>query len=44
MRVFGLVSLILFALTSCGTLEKKIDKIWWDPVKGVFRITYGISK
>jgi len=44
MRVFGLVSLILFALTSCGQLEKKIDKFYWDPIKGVFRVTYGITK
>ena len=33
MRVFGLVSLILFALTSCSQLEKKIDKYYWDPIK-----------
>ena len=44
MRVFGLVSLILFALTSCGQLEKKIDKYYWDPIKGVLRITDGITK
>ena len=31
-------------LTNCSQVEKKIDKTWWDPVKGMFRVTYGIAK
>ena len=31
-------------LEKLAQLEKKIDKYYWDPIKGVFRITYGIVK
>ena len=30
--------------TSCSKTEKAFDKFYWDPVKGMFRITYGIVK
>jgi len=44
MKRFGLGIILLLFLMSCSQLEKKIDKWYWDPVKGVFRVTYGIVK
>ena len=43
MKKYGLGIILLLLLMSCSQ-QKKIDKFWWDPVKGVFRITYGITK
>ncbi len=31
-------------LTHCSAIEKKVDKYYWDPVKGMFRITFGQIK
>jgi len=31
-------------LTHCSAIEKKVDKWYWDPVKGMFRITFGQIK
>tara|TARA_R100000654_G_scaffold12556_1_gene27311 strand:+ start:87 stop:218 length:132 start_codon:yes stop_codon:yes gene_type:complete len=31
-------------LTNCSAMEKKVDKWYWDPVKGMFRITFGKIK
>ena len=36
--------IVVLTLTSCSKTEKTFDKLYWDPVKGLFRITYGIVK
>jgi DMSO/TMAO reductase YedYZ heme-binding membrane subunit len=44
MKRFGLGIILLLWLTSCSQVERKIDKFYWDPIKGLFRITYGAVK
>ena len=36
--------IVVLTLTSCSKTERAFDKFYWDPVKGMFRITYGIVK
>ena len=36
--------IVVLTLTNCSKVDRKIDKLYWDPVKGMFRITYGIVK
>ena len=36
--------IVVLTLTSCSKVDRKFDKLYWDPVKGMFRITYGIVK
>ena len=36
--------IVVLTLTNCSKTEKAFDKFYWDPVKGMFRITYGIVK
>ena len=36
--------IVVLTLTSCSKTEKAFDKFYWDPVKGMFRITYGVVK
>ena len=43
MRLLIMIIVVL-TLTSCSKTEKAFDKFYWDPVKGMFRITYGIVK
>jgi hypothetical protein len=43
MKKFGLGIMILLFLMSCSQ-SKKIDKITWDPVKAMVRITFGQVK
>ena len=42
MKILAMIIVVL-TLTSCSSTEKKIDKFYWDPVKGFFRITYGVT-
>jgi hypothetical protein len=34
--------IVVLTLTNCSKTEKAFDKFYWDPIKGMFRITYGI--
>ena len=34
--------IVVLTLTSCSKTERAFDKFYWDPVKGMFRITYGL--
>ena len=43
MRLLIMIIVVL-TLTSCSKVDRKFDKLYWDPVKGMFRITYGIVK
>ena len=43
MKTLAMIIVVL-TLTSCSKTEKAFDKFYWDPVKGMFRITYGIVK
>ena len=36
--------IVVLTLTSCSKVDRKFDKLYWEPVKGMFRITYGIVK
>ena len=36
--------IVVLTLTNCSKVDKKFDKLYWDPIKGMFRITYGIVK
>ena len=36
--------IVVLTLTSCSKTERAFDKFYWDPVKGMFRITYGVVK
>ena len=36
--------IVVLTLTNCSKTEKAFDKFYWDPIKGMFRITYGIVK
>jgi len=38
------IILTAMILTNCSAIEKKVDKWYWDPVKGMFRITFGQIK
>jgi len=38
------IILTAMILTHCSAIEKKVDKYYWDPVKGMFRITFGQIK
>ena len=38
------IILMAMVLTQCSAMEKKVDKWYWDPVKGMFRITFGQIK
>ncbi len=38
------IILTAMILTHCSSIEKKVDKWYWDPVKGMFRITFGQIK
>ena len=43
MKILTMIIVVL-TLTSCSKTERAFDKFYWDPVKGMFRITYGIVK
>ncbi len=43
MKTLAMIIVVL-TLTSCSKTEKAFDKFYWDPVKGIFRVTYGIVK
>ena len=43
MKTLAMIIVVL-TLTSCSKTERAFDKFYWDPVKGMFRITYGIVK
>ena len=43
MRLLIMIIVVL-TLTNCSKVDKKFDKLYWDPIKGMFRITYGIVK
>ena len=43
MKTLAMIIVVL-TLTSCSKTEKAFDKFYWDPVKGMFRITYGVVK
>ena len=43
MRVITIL-FVAVMLTQCSAMEKKVDKWYWDSVKGMFRITFGVSK
>jgi len=43
MKILTMIIVVL-TLTNCSKVDRKIDKLYWDPVKGMFRITYGIVK
>ena len=43
MKILAMIIVVL-TLTSCSKTERAFDKFYWDPVKGMFRITYGIVK
>jgi hypothetical protein len=43
MRLLIMIIVVL-TLTNCSKVDRKFDKLYWDPVKGMFRITYGIVK
>ena len=43
MKIIAMIIVVL-TLTSCSKTEKAFDKFYWDPVKGMFRITYGVVK
>jgi len=38
------IILTAMILTHCSATEKKVDKWYWDSVKGMFRITFGQIK
>ena len=43
MRVITIL-FVAVMLTQCSAMEKKVDRWYWDPVKGMFRITFGQIK
>ena len=43
MKTLAMIIVVL-TLTSCSKTEKAFDKFYWDPIKGMFRITYGVVK